>query len=157
MGIVAQVFIAWLYGHVIEYILHKHVLHNHKKFKKIFKRHFGAHHKISRKNEMYDENYLKYFKSESAFELLGLGFLLVSHSLLILYLPWAYFTLVASAISYYFVHRKAHIDVEWGREWLPWHAAHHMGKDQNLNWGVRLPIIDVIAGTYKIDEGLRNE
>ena len=153
----AQVIIAWLYGHIVEYMVHKHVLHNREKFKKYFKRHFGAHHRISRKNEMYDENYLQFFKSDSAFELVGLGLLLSSHSLLLLYFPWAYFTLVLSAILYYFAHRKAHINVSWGKQWLPWHAAHHMGRDQNINWGVRLPIIDMIVGTHKLDEATNDE
>ncbi len=154
--IVAQVLVAWLYGHFVEYFIHKHVLHNRKKFKKIFKRHFGTHHNISRKNEMYDKNYLKVFRNDSAFELLGLSFLLISHSPLLLYFPYAYFTLIVSAIVYYAVHRKSHIDVAWGKKWLPWHAEHHMGKNQHMNWGVRLPLIDMLMGTYKLsDKGAR--
>lgn len=157
MTVGLQILLAWLYGHLIEYAAHKYILHNRKKFKKIFKRHFGTHHNISRKNDMYDKNYLCFFKNDSFFELIGLSLLLISHSPLLLYYPYAYFTLVFSAIMYYVVHRKSHIDVDWGRRWLPWHASHHMGKNQHMNWGVRLPLIDIIFGTYKLDPGVRNE
>ena len=30
---------------------------------------------------------------------------------------------------------------------MPWHYDHHMGKNQHMNWGVRLPIIDLIMKT----------
>ena len=43
---------------------------------------------------------------------------------------------------YYTMHRKSHIDVAWGKKWMPWHYEHHMGKDQHKNWGVRLPVFD---------------
>jgi sterol desaturase/sphingolipid hydroxylase (fatty acid hydroxylase superfamily) len=113
---------------------------------------------MSRKNDMNDDNYRHVFKSSSLFEFVGLSFLLFSHLPLLLYFPYAYFTLVFSAVSYYFLHRKSHLDVAWGKKWLPWHAEHHMGKNQHLNWGVRLPIFDMLLGTHKIDlEGVQNE
>ena len=55
--------------------------------------------------------------------------------------------LVSHAVLYYFIHRKSHIDVEWGKKWLPWHYEHHMGKNQNANWGVTSPIFDYVFGT----------
>ena len=57
--------------------------------------------------------------------------------------------LLFSIISYYITHRKAHIDTEWCRKKLPWHYEHHMGKNQNINWGVRRPWVDKIMGTSK--------
>ena len=150
MTIVIQVLLAWIYGHLLEYGIHKHILHNNKKFNRIFKRHFGTHHRISRKNDMYDENYINPFSIGARFELIGLSFLLIIHLPFIFFYPYFFAMLVVSASIYYIAHRTAHISVEWGKKWLPWHAAHHMGKNQHLNWGVRLPIIDLLLGTYKL-------
>ena len=30
---------------------------------------------------------------------------------------------------------------------LPWHYDHHMGKNQNANWGVTTDWVDRLAGT----------
>ena len=144
MYIALQVLLGWMYGHAAEYFIHKYVLHNNKIFKKIFKRHFGTHHRIARKNEMYDASYIKLSKNSSAFELLGLSLLLLLHLPLMLIIPYFWITLLYSACVYYYVHRRSHVDVEWGRRWMPWHYEHHMGKDQHRNWGVRLPIFDRI-------------
>ncbi len=142
MYIALQIFLGWIYGHAAEYLIHKHILHNNRRFKKVFKRHFGTHHRIARKNEMYDESYLQLSKNSSAFEILGLSLLLLSHLPLLFIIPYFWMTLLYSALVYYYVHRRSHIDVAWGKKWLPWHYAHHMEKDQHQNWGVRLPIFD---------------
>ena len=144
MYIALQILLGWIYGHAAEYIIHKYVLHNYKLFKGPFKRHFGTHHKIARKNNMYDENYLKLSKNNSVFEILGLTVLLLLHIPLLFIIPYFWMTLVYSALAYYYIHRKSHINVDWGKKWLPWHYAHHMEKDQHKNWGVRLPILDKI-------------
>lgn len=150
MSLLLQFFIGWFYGHVFEYIAHKHILHNRKYFLNVFKHHFGYHHRVSRKNNMYDDSYLKYFDPNNTFEPKALSFLLVLHLPIVFLYPGFYMALVWSVCSYYFVHRKSHTDVEWGKKWLPWHYAHHMDKDQHKNWGVRLPIIDKIVNlTFK--------
>ena len=146
--IVLQIFAAWVYGHILEYVAHRYFLHNHKKFKFAFKNHFATHHKISRKNEMYDSNYENAISSK--FEILSLSIAAVLHAPLVIFFPWSYGTLVFSALMYYILHRKAHTDVEWGKKWLPWHYAHHMGRDQHKNWGVRLPIVDHVLGTREL-------
>jgi len=138
---IPQIILAWLYGHIFEYVAHKYFLHNHKTFKSIFKHHFGEHHKIARKNGMYDPAYNKVFSSR--FEIYSLLAAAVIHLPVVFFLPWAYVTLILSLTSYYFIHRKTHVDVEWGKKWFPWHYDHHMGKDQHDWWGVRLPIIDL--------------
>ena len=149
MGMVLQILTGWLYGHLAEYFIHKHILHNNKYFKKIFKRHFGTHHKISRQSEMYDVNYQKTFHNDSLFELGGLSLLLLVHLPIIYIAPYFWLTLLFSGISYYALHRMAHIHTAWGKRWLPWHYSHHMGKDQHKNWGVRLPIIDILFRTNR--------
>ena len=148
MWIALQIFGGWIYGHAAEYLIHKYVLHNHRWFKGPFKRHFGTHHRISRQNDMYDENYLSFFRKDSVFEVLGLSLLLLSHLPLLFIIPYFWMTLLYSACVYYYVHRRSHVDVEWGKKWLPWHYAHHMEKDQHQNWGVRLPIFDRIVSVF---------
>ena len=77
------------------------------------------------------------------YRLLGrLFLLLLSHLPIVFIFPFFYLALLYSVLMYYTLHRKSHIDVEWGKKWMPWHYEHHMGKDQHKNWGVRLPIID---------------
>ena len=143
--VILQIVLAWLYSHVFEYLVHKHFLHNHKKFKFAFKNHFSTHHKTSRKNEMYDEAYENVLSSK--FEITSLVIVSILHLPIALYFPYAYFTLLYSLVMYYVLHRKAHTNVEWGKKWLPWHYDHHMGKNQHVNWGVRSPVMDYIFGT----------
>jgi sterol desaturase/sphingolipid hydroxylase (fatty acid hydroxylase superfamily) len=140
-----QIFLAWFYSHVFEYVAHKYLLHNHKKFRFAFKNHFGKHHKISRKNEMRDSAYESILSSRfEIYSLLGASLI---HFPAALFFPFAYLTLLLCLINYYILHRKSHLDVEWSKKWLPWHYAHHMGKDQHKNWGVRLPVVDMILKT----------
>ncbi len=143
--ILGQILAAWIYSHFFEYIAHKHFLHNHKKFKFAFKNHFATHHRNSKINEMYDEAYENVFSSK--FEVISLGIISVLHLPIFFFFPYAYMTLVYSLFMYYILHKKSHTDVEWGKKWLPWHYDHHMGKNQHLNWGVRLPLLDYIFGT----------
>jgi sterol desaturase/sphingolipid hydroxylase (fatty acid hydroxylase superfamily) len=56
-------------------------------------------------------------------------------------------TMVYSAVHYYRVHKRSHLDPEWAREHLPWHYDHHMGPDQNVNWCVTRPWFDHLMGT----------
>lgn len=143
--ILGQILVAWVYGHIFEYVAHRYILHNSKFFKKQFKQHFGQHHKVSRKNKMYDSAYESLISSK--FECISLFLVSLIHLPVLFFFPYAYATLVVSTLLYYFLHRKAHTDTSWGKKWLPWHHDHHMGKNQHLNWGVRLPVIDYLLGT----------
>ena len=69
------------------------------------------------------------------------------HSPLILILPLFYITLVFCFIRSYRIHKKSHLDVKWCKEHLPWHYDHHMGKNQDANWGVTTDWIDRLVGT----------
>lgn len=139
------IFSAVFYSHLFEYFCHKYVLHDYKRFKYAFKNHFSMHHGKSRKNGMYDEAYLSVVSSK--FEIIGLGFIALIHTPIALISPLFYATLIITLFNYYYVHRKSHIDVEWGKENLPWHYAHHMDKNQHQNWGVRSDVIDRIFKT----------
>jgi sterol desaturase/sphingolipid hydroxylase (fatty acid hydroxylase superfamily) len=50
-------------------------------------------------------------------------------------------------VRYFYMHQKSHRDVEWGKKHIPWHYDHHMGKNQDANWGVTTAIWDLIMGT----------
>ena len=140
-----QIVFAWIYSHLFEYVAHRYFLHNNKRFKSSFKNHFANHHYISRKNAMYDENYESVLSSK--FEMYSLLITAIIHAPIGLLFPYSYLTLLTSLFVYYIIHKKAHTNVSWGRKWLPWHYAHHMGKNQHINWGVRLPIVDLLFGT----------
>lgn len=142
---ILQIILAWIYSHIFEYIAHKFILHETKIFKFAFKHHFGIHHKIARNNNMYDRGYENIFSSK--FEILSLLITAVIHLPLFLFFPFAYLSLLLFITNYYLIHRKCHLDVEWGKKWIPWHYAHHMKTNQHKNWGVRLPIIDIIMKT----------
>ena len=156
--ILLQVVLAWFYSHFIEYILHRYVLHNRKLSPKRFKDHFSTHHSTARRNLMLDAKYVNihrtFWRDD---EVRSLFFLSILHSPIVMIWPWAYLTLVLSAISYFLAHRKSHLDHDWARNNLPWHYDHHMGKNQHKNWGVRLPIFDYIFGTRSLYKGQKKE
>ena len=98
-----QIILAWLYGHILEYLAHRYILHNWK-IKVPFKNHFGNHHKICRKTSFRDDRYKKVFSKDSMFEIGTLTLLVVSHFPLWFFFPWAYATLVWSVLWYYIIH-----------------------------------------------------
>ena len=59
--------------------------------------------------------------------------------------------------EYYYKHRKSHNDPEWAREHLPWHYDHHMGPNQDANWGVVRPWMDNLMGTREPYVGTERE
>jgi len=148
MNIILQVLLAWVYSHVLEYILHKYFLHNADR-KKLFKPHFGDHHKTAKKNGMVDSKYVGKFDIVKDPEIKGLLLLALLHLPVCIYFPISYGVLILSTISYYVVHRLTHRNIYWARKYTPWHYDHHMAQNQHSNWGVRLPIIDIILKTRK--------
>ena len=38
-------------------------------------------------------------------------------------------------------------NVEWAKENIPWHYDHHMGKNQDANWGVTTDWVDRLLNT----------
>ena len=145
IAVVFIVLVATMYSLIFEYLTHKHILHNYRLFKTAFRNHFKVHHGTSRKNGMIDPGYETLVSSR--FEVIGLTVIALLHLPVCFLSPLFYFVLIANLAHYYYTHRRSHIDIEWGRENIPWHYAHHMGKNQNINWGVRLPIIDKVLKT----------
>ena len=65
--------------------------------------------------------------------------------------PWFVVGCWIGGVIYFSVHRRAHLDTEWAKTYVPHHYAHHMGKNQDSNWNITLPISDILFGTYKVD------
>ncbi len=117
---------------------------------KPFKRHFAGHHGRIRKGGMLDPDYTQWKKySFLDFEPAVLFFISLVHLPVAFYFPYAYAVLLLSGILYFTVHALTHIMPVVMAKIIPWHSWHHLGKNQNMNYGVRLPIIDIVAGTYE--------
>ena len=52
-----------------------------------------------------------------------------------------------AAGRYFYVHRRSHLDPEWGKKKIPWHYDHHMHSNQDANWCVTRPWFDYVMGT----------
>lgn len=158
-SIVFQIIVAWVYGHFLEYLAHRFYLHGrYSVTKKAFASHFRNHHTSSRKNRMEDPKYsYLHIDLYNDFEQKTLFFTAVIHAPIAFISPYAYGTLVFSTISYFIVHHLSHRRPIWGRRYVPWHYAHHLGADQHKNWGVRLPIFDYLFGTHAKYVGTEKE
>lgn len=141
-----------LYSNAGEWIIHKHLLHGRGKDKRSFwSFHWHEHHRESRRNDMFDRQYVRSLLSWQAQskEALALAVVAAAHVPLFPVAPFFTATVWYSTWRYYRVHKKAHLDSEWARQHVPWHYDHHMGKDQNLNWCVTHPFFDYVMGTRK--------
>ena len=138
-----------LYTNLLEWTLHKYVLHGLGKNKKSnWSSHWSVHHKKSRKNDFYDDDYEKSWHSPgSRSEIMGLILLALLHLPLAFLSLSFYIGLLYGGLGYYFVHKKAHLDPEWAKKYVPWHYDHHLGKNQDANWGVTTDWVDKVAGT----------
>jgi len=96
-----------------------------------------------------DIDYLDDWQGPPLREKLGLFLLILLHSPLVMYAPLFFITLIFCAVRYYKVHKYAHLNPLWGKIFLPWHYDHHMGKDQDTNWGVTIEWVDKLFGTRK--------
>ena len=144
-----------VYTQFLEWALHKYVLHGKtlgKKPNSPFSFHWKAHHRKARLNKFYDKDYEGFPRWDaSGKEVLALGSLAILHAPLYWVSPVLLSTLVGGAVTYYFIHRYSHLHPKWAMKWLPWHYDHHMGKDQDKNWGVTTPLFDYIFRTREED------
>jgi len=147
--IILWAILSFIIGSFVEWFAHRYVLHNFK-FPSLSKYHFGRHHRNARQNNFIDNDYLdsppKTWAS-GLHEVVGIGLILVAVLPFLLISVWLWIFLCVHAFGYYYLHRKSHLNPEWAKKWLPWHWRHHMGKNQNTNWGVTNPLFDYIFGT----------
>ena len=147
-----QVFLGLILGNLYEWLIHKYLFHGlGKKKTSPFASHWRIHHKLVRKNQYFDENYAAFPKTlgHPFIEILQLTGLALLHIPLLWVVPYMVLTLWLNAGAYFCLHRYSHINVGWGKKWLPWHYDHHMGKDQDKNWCVTFPLMDYVLGTRK--------
>ncbi len=142
--------IGLLTANAVEWVFHKHVLHNLGRNRNSFWAfHWHDHHRHVRRNGFLDEDYrhppLTWNAQTKEVAALVAGAAAVTPLLPVA--PFFVGTLYYSAWNYYRVHKKSHLDPEWAREYLPWHYDHHMGPNPNANWCVTKPWFDHIMGT----------
>ena len=133
-----------------EWWAHKYVLHQQGRRRGNFwSFHYHEHHSHSRRDEMRDVDYARspfrwnaQGKELAALACMALPILAVSP-----WAPWWSLTSLTCLVNYYRVHKRAHLDPEWARTHLPWHYDHHMGPDQDQNWGVTWPWMDWLMRT----------
>ena len=147
---------AIIYANLFEWLWHKHVFHGlGKKKKSRFNSHWGLHHRKVRKSGGYDLSYQNklFTERDPTREAIELFVAASLHLPLVTIAPTFVATLYVHALTYFMLHRQAHLDPEWAKKWLPWHYEHHMGKNQDANWCVTFPLWDHILGTreYYLD------
>jgi len=144
----AAIILAILYSNIVEWLAHKYVLHGIGKNKNNFwSFHWKDHHKKSKKNNFFDQDYLNDWTGPPLREKIGLFFLLFAHSPLAFIYPIFFITLIFCTVRYYYMHKYAHLNPTWAYDNLRCHYDHHMGKNQDANWGVTTGWVDKVAGT----------
>jgi sterol desaturase/sphingolipid hydroxylase (fatty acid hydroxylase superfamily) len=139
-----------LYENFFEWATHKYLLHGMgRKPGNFWKFHWVNHHGNARKHQFLDPDYQSWRWEWNARtkEILMLGMAAILHSPILAVAPLDYLVLSLCAVNYYRVHRKAHLDVEWCKQSLPWHYDHHMAQNQDANWCVTFPFADWAMGT----------
>lgn len=150
--------IALLFANGFEWYAHKYVLHGtprkgqprYSPRPKNMKSHW-AHHKLVRGTAFYDEGYVEGWKNwRTRNEIQSLLALTAATTLVFPVAPFFTLGTYYAAGKYFYVHRRAHLDPEWGKKHVPWHYDHHMNTNQDANWCVTRPWFDYIMGTRVI-------
>ncbi len=133
-----------------EWAAHRYLLHLRGRDKRsMFAFHFHTHHQKVRRHGGYDPDFVGSVWSTPTQmgEAIGLVAIGLAHLPLFPVAPFYTATTWYLLARYRHVHRKCHIDPEWGRTHLPCHYDHHMGANQHRNWGVTFQWFDVLMGT----------
>lgn len=145
---------------VVEWLVHKHILHGTgRKRGSFWSFHWYEHHTASLKNDMMDPDYQRFpiGRHAQGKEILGICLLSLPALAIAPVMPFYSGTMLYCGFDYYRKHKRAHMDPNWAREHLPWHYDHHMGPDQDANWGVTRPWVDIIMKTRKPYVGTADE
>ena len=148
--VLLQIVLGLFYGNLMEWTVHKYVLHHiGKKKGNAFNFHWFDHHRKSRLNKFQDDDYEQNIWNWNARgkEALGLGFLWLTHVWLFFFFPVFALTITYCVINYYFTHKWSHQNPEWAKKHLRWHWEHHMGKVQDANYCVTQPWCDYLFRT----------
>ena len=134
--------IGFLYGSLLEYVIHRFVFHKlgHKK-KSMWSYHLKGHHVLSRKNNFVD-------LTESNIESVGMFLLILIHVPLFFVSFGAWLGITLYALAFKYLHGYQHKHPEFTKKYMKWHWDHHM-KSPNKNFGVVVPWMDYLFGTRK--------
>lgn len=138
------------YANVVESLFHRYVLHGLGKNPKSFWAfHWNEHHRDARRNAMRDDGYRRplWQLNPHTKERLAIALGVAAHLPLAPIAPFFVATLAGCGVVFYRLHKRAHSEPGWARAHLPWHYDHHMGPDQDANWGIGLPWFDLLTGT----------
>lgn len=146
-----QVLVAFVYGNLLEWLVHKYVLHGWGRARRgYWAYHWHTHHANVRRHGLVDPDYVtgRLSCEQRAKETLGIWAAALAHAWLIRNaLPWAAGAILGYAWLYLYCHEKSHRDAAWARRWLPWHCDHHENRDPDQNWCLTFPLWDWILGT----------
>ncbi|MCB9033638.1 MAG: sterol desaturase family protein [Chitinophagales bacterium] len=138
-------------ANAFEWYFHKYVLHGQGKKKASFWRfHWAVHHRTVLKENYEDSDYKQNIFAAwnpQSKEVASLAVAAVAVAPFFPVAPGFVSALWLSQYNYYRVHKKSHLDPEWGYKYLPWHYDHHMAPDQDQNWCVTFPLWDHVMGT----------
>ncbi len=142
-----------------EWVFHKYVQHGWGKDRSSWWGfHFNEHHKIVRQSGYRDPGYERdpfvpfnwrrpLDLNAQGKEIVALAGSALAVTPLLPVAPFFVGTLYYCAWNYYRVHKRSHLDPDWGREHIPWHYDHHMGPNPNANWCVTRPWFDHVMRT----------
>ncbi len=147
--------VALIFANGVEWYAHKYILHGtprpgkprYSPVPKSMKSHW-QHHKIVRTTDYRDEGYeegLSNWRTRN--EVASLLALTAVTSLALPVAPFFTLGTYYAAGRYFYVHRRSHLEPEWGKKAIPWHYNHYMNTDQDANWCVTRPWFDYIMGT----------
>jgi hypothetical protein len=144
--------LGFIYSNFIEVIAHRFFLHGlGKKKKSIFAFHWHTHHRTSRLNNMIDPEYAQsWFSKNRLFEVAALAILMSVNTLIFWKLPFFLIGILTYLVAYYNIHKYCHVYPEFAKKWFKGHYYHHMGKNQDLNWGTPIPLADWVMGTIPL-------
>lgn len=143
------------FGNVIEYLIHRYVLHGLGKNKKsMFSPHWHRHHRNVRRNDFYDATYKNILSKESnarieILQIIGLSIILLPICFISFYV---YLGMIFNGFLYFIMHRWMHLHPKISKKYFRWHWEHHMGKNQDSNWCVTFPITDWLIKKFRRED-----
>jgi len=151
---IAELLVGWVYGHFVEYLVHRSsyfLLRNNDKAS------LRTHDRLSSINLMCGAQVYGNNTEHIRKERIIVSLIVIIHTPLMMIFPFAFVSILLGGVSYLIQHRACHSDVKTAREYYTWHYDHHMSGRQDMNFGVRMPIFDILLGTRLIYRGTKLE
>lgn len=155
-----------VFANGFEWVAHKYILHGthragqsrYSPVPRSMQSHW-AHHREVRKAAFHDIGYVEGLANwRTRNEIISLAVVAVSAS--VVFYPISKGMVLASiysALNYYYIHRRSHLEPDWAIKKIPWHYDHHMNSNQDANWCVTKPWFDYLLGTRVISSAQLRE